>query len=166
MLLHWGPEWPQGPPRAKQSQRPGPVSQGRTPPSACPLLPGLSAPCGPGLMSPLPGVTCGLGHLDQASAEDVLQPGLHVKVLGPSSDRDEKVGDIQAPVLGDEVVDDAGGRVLGEADILRGSQRTAEEAGSVASWASPRPQHSGGQCPHPRPCPIAPSGPWSPHPWV
>lgn len=30
--------------------------------------------------------SCGLGHLDQASAEDALQLGLHVKVLGPARD--------------------------------------------------------------------------------
>lgn len=67
-------------------------------------------------------LTRGLGHLDQASPEDALQPQLHAEVLGPTSHRDEEVGDIQAPVLGHELVDDTGGCVLGDPDILRGKR--------------------------------------------
>lgn len=66
-------------------------------------------------------LTCGLGHLDQASPEDALQPQLHVEVLGPTGHRNEEVGDIQAPVLGHELVDDTGGRVLRDPDILQGN---------------------------------------------
>lgn len=67
-------------------------------------------------------LTCGLGYLDQASPEDAFQPQLHVEVLGPTSHRDEEVGVIQAPVLGHELVDDTGGRILGDPDILQGNR--------------------------------------------
>ena len=87
-------------------------------------------------LSIVPGPTCGLGHFDQSSAEDALQPGLHVEVLGPTRDRNEEVGDVQAPVLGHELVGHAGGSVLGEADVLQGSQGTAEEA--PGQWAPTR----------------------------
>lgn len=63
-----------------------------------------------------------MGHLDQASPEDALQSQLHVEVLGPTSHGDEEVGDIQAPVLGHELVDDTGGRILGDPDILQGNR--------------------------------------------
>lgn len=102
-----------------------------------PTVPGppvVWAQCpGPGVPGP---PTCGLGHFDQASAEDALQPGLHVEVLGPARDRDEEVGHVQAPVLGHELVGHAGGGVLREPDVLQGSQETA--GGAPGPWAPTR----------------------------
>lgn len=102
-----------------------------------------SAVCSAHPWLPAPRATCGLGHLDQASSEHTLQPGLHVEVLGPTCHRDEEVGDIQAPVLGHEVVDHAGGGVLGEADVLQGSQRTAEDTLGQRWTAEPQREPRG-----------------------
>lgn len=87
---------------------------------------------------PCLGRTCGLGHLDQAPAEDAPQPGLHDEVLGPACHGDEEAGDVQAPVLGHEAVDHAGRCVLGQAHILRESG--PREPVSASSSAAGRPR--------------------------
>lgn len=61
--------------------------------------------------------TLGLCDVDQA-AEDLAHAWLQGEVLGASGHRDDQVGRFQVPVLGQQLIEDFGVGVAGQADVL------------------------------------------------
>lgn len=74
--------------------------------------------------------TFGLRDVDQA-AEDLAHARLQGEVLGAAGHGNDKVGRFQMPVLGQQLVEDFGVRVAGQADILWG--RGKASGGHVSS---------------------------------